>query len=82
MDKRDIFIEKARLTHQGENLDYSKVDYKNKSTAVCIIDHDLRPDGSEYGEYWQRPENHLRGVLCYLTNLFRFLSKYRLAIPQ
>lgn len=59
--KNEIFIEKALKAHPNENLDYSKVEYKDKSTPVYIIDHDLRPDGTEYGGYWQRPENHLRG---------------------
>lgn len=59
--KNEIFAEKGHLAHSGENLDYSLVEYKDKSTQVYIIDHDLRPDGTEYGGYWQRPENHLRG---------------------
>ena len=37
------FIEEARKIH-GNRYDYSKVDYKNKSTKVCII-------CSEHGEF-------------------------------
>ena len=59
--KKDIFIEKARIVHQGENLDYSKVEYINNRTPVCIIDHDLDENGIEYGEFWQTPSNHLKG---------------------
>lgn len=60
-DKREIFIEKAKDVHKGENIDYSKVVYINNRTKVCLIDHDLKPDGTEYGEFWQTPYNHLRG---------------------
>lgn len=59
---REMFIELAQKAHQGENLDYSKVNYKNKRTKVCIIDHDINPEtGKEYGEYWQTPQMHLKG---------------------
>lgn len=60
--KQELFVEKAQLAHPDENLDYSQSVYVDKSTPVYIIDHDLRPDGTEYGGYWQRPENHLRGT--------------------
>ncbi len=55
------FIEKAKVVHTGENLDYSEVVYVNNRTKVKIIDHDLRPDGTEYGAFWQTPSNHLKG---------------------
>lgn len=55
------FIERAKKVHCGENLDYSEVSYVNNKTPVTIIDHDLRPDGSEYGAYRQTPSNHLKG---------------------
>lgn len=52
--KRDRFIKQANIVHN--NLyDYSKVEYINNCTKVCIIDPD-------YGEFWQRPNNHLRGI--------------------
>ena len=59
--KKSKFIKKAVAAHPNENLDYSQVIYVNSKTPVEIIDHDLRPDGSEYGSYWQAPENHVRG---------------------
>ena len=59
--KKNKFIVKAIKAHPGEQLDYSKVVYINSKTPVEIIDHDLRPDGIEYGSYWQSPENHVRG---------------------
>lgn len=55
------FIEQAKLVHEGENLDYSKAEYINNRTPLCIIDHDLKEDGTEYGEFWQTPSNHLKG---------------------
>jgi hypothetical protein len=61
VNRREAFIEKARKVHAGENLDYSKVVYVNNHTPVEIIDHDLRPDGTEYGSFWQTPSNHLKG---------------------
>ena len=60
-DKTIIFISKAKEVHKNENIDYSKVVYLNNRTPVLLIDKDLRPDGTEYGEYWQTPYNHLRG---------------------
>lgn len=57
------FIEEAKASHPGENLDYSKVEYINANTPVCIIDHDINPrTGKEYGEYWQTPYNHSHGA--------------------
>lgn len=44
------FIEKARLVH-GDKYDYSKVDYINSYTKVCII-------CPIHGEYWQYPGDH------------------------
>lgn len=61
MDKTQIFIEKAKLVHKGENIDYSEVVYINNRTPVKMYDRDLKPDGTEYGEFWQTPYNHLRG---------------------
>lgn len=55
------FIERAMKVHRGEELDYSQVEYVNNRTPVKIIDHGLREDGTEYGEFWQTPSNHLRG---------------------
>ena len=57
-ERKNKFIEKAKIVHAGENLDYSQVEYKDNRTPVKIIDHDLRPAGTEYGEFWQTPWNH------------------------
>ena len=50
------FIEKAKKVH-GDKYDYSKVEYKNYNTKVCII-------CPEHGEFWQVPNNHLYGAGC------------------
>ena len=52
----EIFIKNARLVH-GDKYDYSKVNYVNGKTKVCIIDPD-------YGEFWQMPNDHLKGAGC------------------
>ena len=50
------FIQKARLVHE-DKYDYSKVQYINTATKVCII-------CPEHGEFWQTPNNHLFGAGC------------------
>ena len=45
------FIAKGREVH-GNKYDYSKVEYVNNTTKVCII-------CPEHGEFWQRPNSHL-----------------------
>lgn len=52
----DEFIEKARKIH-GNKYDYSKVEYINNYTKVCII-------CPEHGEFWQTPKDHLNGKGC------------------
>ena len=52
----NIFIEKAKLVH-GDKYDYSKVNYIDSITKVCIT-------CPEHGEFWQEPNSHLRGNGC------------------
>ena len=47
------FIEKAKAVH-GDKYDYSKVEYVNSHTKVCII-------CPEHGEFWQTPSAHIYG---------------------
>ena len=44
------FIKKAKEVH-GDKYDYSKVEYHNNRTKVCIV-------CPEHGEFWQTPEKH------------------------
>jgi len=55
-DTTETFIEKAKKVH-GDKYDYSKVNYINSRTKVCIV-------CPEHGEFWQRPNNHLNGWGC------------------
>ncbi len=50
------FIKKAREVH-GDRYDYSKVEYVNSTTKVCII-------CPKHGEFWQRPSHHTDGRGC------------------
>ena len=52
----DEFIKKAQEIH-GNRYDYSKVEYINNHAKVCII-------CPEHGEFWQTPNNHLKGKGC------------------
>ena len=53
---REVFIEKAKKTH-GLLYDYSKVEYVNSHTKICII-------CKKHGEFWQTPNHHLSGCGC------------------
>lgn len=53
---KNEFLLKAREIH-GWKYDYSKVDYINTETKVCII-------CPEHGEFWQSPHHHLNGNGC------------------
>lgn len=57
------FIRRAREIH-GDKFDYSKVEYKNNYTKVCIICHEKDANGVEHGDFWQTPANHLCGNGC------------------
>ena len=56
----DDFIKKANKIHNNK-YDYSKVNYVNNSTKVCII-------CPEHGEFWQTPDKHLQGEGCPICN--------------
>lgn len=52
----EYFIKKAIEIH-GNKYDYSKTEYVNYDTKVCII-------CPEHGEFWQKPSHHLIGLGC------------------
>lgn len=71
------FIKKAQQIHNGK-YDYSKIDYVNNKTKVCVI-------CPEHGEFWQEPSEHLRGHGCpkcgYQKNtntIINFIQKARI----
>lgn len=57
---KENFIKRSKETH-GNKYDYSKVEYKNYSTNVCII-------CPEHGDFWQLPSSHLKGCGCPICN--------------
>lgn len=69
------FISKAKQIH-GDKYDYSKVEYVNNQTKVCII-------CPIHGEFWQTPQHHFNGCGCkkcsmthnYTTNEFVSICK-------
>ena len=52
----DELKERFVNTH-GNSYDYSKVEYKTMKTKVCII-------CPKHGEFWQTPNNHVKGQGC------------------
>ena len=50
------FIAKAKAVH-GDRYDYSKVQYIDMNTKVCIV-------CKKHGEFKQRPSNHIAGRGC------------------
>lgn len=57
------FINESIKIH-GNKYDYSKVEYINQNTKVCII-------CPEHGEFWQLPKQHLRGQGCPKCGVFK-----------
>lgn len=53
---KEQFITKAKLIH-GDKYDYSKVNYINTTTKICII-------CPKHGEFYQLPTEHLKGHGC------------------
>lgn len=64
------FIEKSKKVH-GNKFDYSRVEYKDSHTKVCII-------CPEHGEFYQPPTNHLSGNACPKCAYQYSHGKYRL----
>lgn len=67
----ELFLQKARTKHGGK-YDYSKVDYIDSQTPVCII-------CPEHGEFWQKPNSHLMGHGC--RKCYEAATKIRLTKP-
>ena len=71
---REEFIEKAKAIH-GDKFDYSKVEYINAKTKVCII-------CPKHGEFWQTPTSHLRGNGCSMCNESKLEREIKLYLEQ
>ena len=63
------FIERAKEIH-GNKYDYSKVEYVNAQTKVCII-------CPEHGEFWQTPHSHTTGKGCPICNESKLEKKIK-----
>ena len=53
---KEDFIQRAIKVH-GNKYDYSKVEYINSETKVCIV-------CPTHGEFWQKASDHMRGSGC------------------
>ena len=53
---KEEFIKRANEVHDNK-YGYSKIEYKDANTNVCII-------CPEHGEFWQTPSNHTQGHGC------------------
>ena len=71
---KNIFLQKAKLIH-GDKYDYSKVEYINSTTKVCII-------CPEHGEFWQTPNSHLNGIGCKKCGINIRIEKRKKTITQ
>ena len=70
----NTFIENAKLVH-GDKYNYSKVDYVNNRTKVCII-------CPIHGEFWITPNKHLIGRGCKYCSIKKQADKRRLSIEE
>ena len=52
----ETFIKRAKELYK-DDYDYSKVEYKNAKTKVCVI-------CPIHGDFWVTPNNHLNGKKC------------------
>jgi hypothetical protein len=68
------FTQKAISVH-GEIYDYSKIDYKNATTKICIID-------PAYGEFFQTPNAHLCGQGHPKRGSLKAAKKRRLGVDE
>ena len=71
---KDDFIRKSIEIH-GNKYGYSKVEYINNHTKVCI-------ECPEHGDFWQLPSEHLRGKGCQKCNERKLEKNVRLFLEQ
>lgn len=65
-----IFLKNAKAKH-GDRYDYSKVEYVDSRTKVCMV-------CPEHGEFWMTPRQHLQGCGCYKCAKENFSLKKKL----
>ena len=71
---KEEFIEKSNKIHHNK-YDYSKVEYVNNKTKVCII-------CPEHGEFWQSPRHHLVGLGCSLCTESSLEREIRILLEE
>lgn len=71
---KEEFIRKAHLVH-GDKYDYSKVEYINYETPICII-------CPVHGEFWQTPDKHLHGAGCPMCKSSKLEEEMRLFLQE
>lgn len=71
---REEFIETAKKIH-NDKYDYSKVDYVNNSTNICII-------CPTHGEFYQTPSTHLNGHGCPKCAIEKVTAQHILGIKE
>lgn len=72
---QEDFISKAKEIH-GDKYDYSKVEYTNINTKVCIV-------CPIHGEFWQSPYNHIKkGQNCPLCSRKKNNDALRLTLDD
>lgn len=72
---QEEFIKRLREIH-GDKYDYSKVEYVNLKTPVCII-------CPEHGEFWQKPTVHVHQKCgCPACNESRLEEETRLFLKE
>ena len=68
------FIKMAKQVH-GDKYDYSKTEYFNRLTPVCII-------CPEHGEFWQKAYSHLLGNGCHSCKESKLEKEIKLLLEQ
>lgn len=71
---KEEFIKKAREKH-GDKYDYSKVEYVDAHTKICI-------KCPSHGEFWQTPHKHLQGRGCSTCGVIKIGDKNRLSLSN
>ena len=69
------FLQKKLKRFIGDKYDYSKLEYVNAKTKVCII-------CPIHGEFWQTPYEHLSGKGCRQCGLIKQGQSRRLTTEQ
>ena len=54
---QEEFVQEEAQEVHGDKYDYSKTEYVNGDSKICII-------CPQHGEFWQTPQKHLHGQNC------------------